>query len=305
MSFLLLKKTEVIIIRFKFLSLIFIMILISSILLCSCQTGTTNNNETQSTSEVENTTEAESMALEDSLEPILFDTPSFEYYLSDSVNVAAGSPLTLNLVSSKKNGITDTDLWFENNDLYVGGAQSNNGLRLTSYNDGVYRYEIDTYGNKVNIYDLVSNEWLYNFDFNNFGNNGFPLGAYGMTASHAIKWVLIKDDILYISDVFEGYSVDAGGKTAYITAINLSDMSILWRTEPLTCYCTNFIILNNVIICGYGFTAEDDYIYQVDLNTGVRLASIKVDTMAEYFAINDNVLYVRCYDTDYEFEIVD
>lgn len=30
----------------------------------------------------------------------------------------------------------------------------------------------------------------------------------------------------------------------------------------------NFLVKGDVIFCGYGFTAEDDYLYQLDKNTG-------------------------------------
>ena len=80
-------------------------------------------------------------------------------------------------------------------------------------------------------------------------------------------------------------------------------MSILWRTDALVCNSRDFVIYNDVIICGYGFTSEPDFLYQIDINTGKVISEIPLNSMADYIVLKDNKVYVRCYDTDYVFEI--
>ena len=58
------------------------------------------------------------------------------------------------------------------------------------------------------------------------------------------------------------------------------------------------------IICGYGFTNEDDFVYVLDRNTGKKVGTYKVKTGPDYFYINGNKLYVRTYNTDYVYELV-
>jgi hypothetical protein len=77
----------------------------------------------------------------------------------------------------------------------------------------------------------------------------------------------------------------------------------LWRSQPLVCNANNFVIINDVIICGYGFTAEPDFLYLIDKTTGEILQQIKVKTAPEYLIQKDNKLYVRTYDRDYLFEV--
>ena len=58
-----------------------------------------------------------------------------------------------------------------------------------------------------------------------------------------------------------------------------------------------------MIICGYGFTNEPDYLYLINKNTGDLLQQIKLNTAPEYIIRKQDQLYVRTYDTDYIFEI--
>ena len=90
---------------------------------------------------------------------------------------------------------------------------------------------------------------------------------------------------------------------AYITAIDLENERILWRSQPLVANSSNFLIKDNVIISGYGFTAEPDYIYLLSLDTGEVLQQIPVKSAPEYLIVRDRKLYVRTYNTDYVYQI--
>ena len=65
----------------------------------------------------------------------------------------------------------------------------------------------------------------------------------------------------------------------------------------------NFKIVRDTIICGYGFTAEDDFIYLLDRYTGETVDKIKVNSGPDQFEIVDDTLYVATYNTAYTFRI--
>ena len=65
----------------------------------------------------------------------------------------------------------------------------------------------------------------------------------------------------------------------------------------------NFVVYDDTVICGYGFTAEDDYIYILSKYTGAVLKKIKVKTSPDYFYLDGDTLYVICYDTAYTYSL--
>ena len=64
----------------------------------------------------------------------------------------------------------------------------------------------------------------------------------------------------------------------------------------------NFAIIDDFIICGYGFTAEDDYLYILDKYTGKVLDRILLKTGPDYIYEIGDKLYVRTYNTNYVFD---
>lgn len=119
----------------------------------------------------------------------------------------------------------------------------------------------------------------------------------------ALRWAEEINGILYVSHAHRTYSESSGGLNGYITAIDLDDGSILWRSRSLVSNGQNFIIAGETIITGYGFTDEPDYVYLLDRLTGEVYDSYPVRTAPRYFALEGSKLYVRCYDVDYEFDV--
>ena len=58
-----------------------------------------------------------------------------------------------------------------------------------------------------------------------------------------------------------------------------------------------------MIFCGYGFTAEDDYLYQLDKNTGEVIDRLSLKKMPDLMAEKDDKLYVHTYSYDYVIEV--
>ena len=65
----------------------------------------------------------------------------------------------------------------------------------------------------------------------------------------------------------------------------------------------NFLVKGDVIFCGYGFTAEDDYLYQLDKNTGEVIDRLPLKKMPDLMAEKDGRLYVHTYSYDYVIQV--
>ena len=155
----------------------------------------------------------------------------------------------------------------------------------------------------LEIYKEETEELLYSLDFTNYIFLPDYSGEDEIFVKQNLVWFQIKDNILYVSNSHNAYAYETNNLNAYITAIDLSDMSILWRTEPLVANTFNFAILDDVLFCGYGYTDEEDYLYQIDLNNGKVVNKILLKTSPEYIIVKDSILYVRCFDTDYQFNV--
>lgn len=259
--------------------------------------------------------------------PVILDTPPFQYYLSDRAVMKEKHPIQLNLISNTPNEITDDDKWFMNNELVYNTYDVPNSFQNTAGNlpEGIADMCVDlmitsafhddsyiycVYGTDfaegyiMNIYDAASLELIYSLDFFNYRYAPEYVEEDYDYIQQKITWAAIKDNILYISNSHNTYAKSSKNMNAYITAIDLTDMSILWRTDALVDNAYNFQIIDDVIICGYGFTDEPDYLYQIDIFNGEVLDKIPLKSAAFYIIKKDNMLYVRTYNMDYKFEII-
>lgn len=256
------------------------------------------------------TENVEASAVDDT--PILMPAPPFAYFASDTAIAKENSPIKLKMTSCEPNEITDIAEWFTNNDLSLNLNQNNAenssdeiGTYPIAFGDGTYFYQIEgaNYidGILLEIFDAASNNLLYSVDFSNYlYSPEYKEEDYDFIQQE-IKWAAIKDGVLYVSHSHTTYAKSSNNMNAYITAIDLSDMNILWRSDALVCNSKNFLIFDDVIISGYGFTEEPDYLYQIDCNTGKILEKTLLKTAPEYIIKKDSVLYVRTYNTDYQF----
>jgi len=258
--------------------------------------------------------------------PVILETPPFSYYLSDRVKPNDKQPIQLTMISSNSNEITDDDKWFIDNNLInhtygvpnsyknITGnqqdekAEQREDLIKTSafYDDSYiyYTYESSfSEGYILNIYDWNSLELIYALDFSNYCYAPEYNSEDFEFIQQEIKWAVIKDNILFVSHSHNTYAKSSNNMNAYITAIDLSDMAILWRTDPLVSNAYNFELIDDVIISGYGFTDEPDFLYQIDTSSGKIIDKVPLKSAAEYIIKKDNVLYVRTYNMNYEFEI--
>lgn len=212
------------------------------------------------------------------------------------------STITLKQLSVKQNEIIDEGNWFYSNELmiplYLHPDQGTNTTRMAPYklspkvplvtgnlklikgindaNGNIYLYGTSHLDVRyMVITDNQDSKVLHFLDFGNYlgvGKTGFDDWLM------SIRWAAIEDNILYVSNTHPTYAETTNGINALITAIDLSDYQALWRSDYLVSNAYNFEIIGDNIVCGYGFTAEPDFIYILDKYTGKKLHTIKVAT---------------------------
>ena len=194
----------------------------------------------------------------------------------------AAAPFDLRIVSEEENGIDFATEWYDRKGLSLPMI----GTDWNSFYDDNYQY-------------LWSGEELYIFE-NGTGNClyvlTYPTDKWYINGNNAC----LKDGIFYGASVTNGY---AQPDTCFMFAYDLENNKLLWRSADQTCNSMNFIVKDNVIICGYGFTSEDDYLYQLNLHTGEVLSRLKLKKQPDLLVYQDNTLYVHTYSYNYTIEI--
>ena len=194
----------------------------------------------------------------------------------------AAASFDLKIVSEEENGIDFANEWYDRKGLSLPMI----GTDWNSFYDDNYQY-------------LWSDEELYIFE-NGTGNClyvlTYPTDKWYINGNNAC----LKDGIFYGASVTNGY---AQPDTCFMFAYDLEDNKLLWRSADQTYNSMNFIVKDNVILCGYGFTSEDDYLYQLDLHTGEILSRLKLKKQPDLLVYQDHMLYVHTYSYNYTIEI--
>lgn len=224
----------------------------------------------------------------DKPETVRVENPSWDYYM-EVPEEAETEPLELAVLEETKNEITDEEKWF-----------AENGLELPDLNDEGYSCQVHESRTAVDI--IRNGETEVTLDFSDYQYADDFLPEEREFIDQEIHSAAVREGILYLSTFHYTYA-ESSPHTAYITAVSLEDYRVLWKTEPLTCNSLNFEMAGDVILCGYGFTAEDDYLYQVDRKTGKRIGQTPLASMADYIIYKDGKLFVRTYHTDYIFQV--
>lgn len=247
----------------------------------------------EGTEYIEPTENAENTDITDNTitEPLFIrmENPSWEYYTAESV-VSGTKPFGIKLFEESANEIIDTDAWFEKNELQLDGNSNEEEYGCYIDYDGVI--VCITQGGEV-IAELEFTEYMYAPDLVEEDRD---------FVDEKVRDAKIRNGVLYVSISHLTYA-ESAPSNAYIMAISLEDYSIIWKSEPLVCNSYNFEIVDDIIFTGYGFTAEPDYLFQIDRLTGTVLEQYKINSRADYIICKDDKLYVRTYDTDYVFEL--
>lgn len=250
------------------------------------------------------------------VEMVVLEPPPLSYYAApEAVRRDAGG-ISLELLEQHTNAIDDAHSWFSEHGLELGSsllvppdvAAAIDGHDLIMAIPGeeyltlIYADEQGR-GRYLFLWSMQSRRYSHGFDFGSY------MPASGETADDGsvtqdIDWAMVKDGTLYVAHSHQGYAVSSGGKNAYISAIDLQRRRLLWRSAPLVSNAANFVIIGNTIVCGYGFSAEPDYLYLLDAASGEQLRRIRLRTHPQYIVSKADRLYVRSYDSDYLFRVV-
>lgn len=190
----------------------------------------------------------------------------------------AVSPLTLKIVSEEENGIDFANEWYESKQLSLPMV----GKEWNNFYDDEYQYIWS--GDALYIYENISGNCLYVLEY--------PTDKWYINGNNAC----LLDDIFYGISVTNGY---AQPDSCFMFAYDLENEKLLWRSADQTYNSMNFLVKGDVIFCGYGFTAEDDYLYQLDKNTGEVIDRLPLKKMPDLMAEKDGRLYVHTYSYDY------
>ena len=194
----------------------------------------------------------------------------------------AVSPLTLKIVSEEENGIDFANEWYESKQLSLPMV----GKEWNNFYDDEYQYIWS--GDALYIYENISGNCLYVLEY--------PTD----------KWYINGNNTCLLDDIFYGISVTNGyaqPDSCFMFAYDLENNKLLWRSGDQTCNTMNFIVKKDVIICGYGFTSEKDYLYQLNLHTGEVIASLELKKQPDLLVPQDNMLYVHTYSYNYTIEM--
>ena len=194
----------------------------------------------------------------------------------------AVEPLKLQIISEEYNNIDWANDWYERGNLSLPMI----GNEWNHFYDDTYEY-------------LWADDELYIFD-RQISNSDthclyvlqYPTDKWYINGNNA--W--LKDGIFYGASVTNGY---AGPDSCFMFAYDLEQDKLLWRSADQSYNSMNFVVKGDVILCGYGFTAEDDYLYQINRNTGEILDRLELKKMPDLLVEQDGKLYVHTYSYDY------
>lgn len=211
---------------------------------------------------------------------ITIDLSTAKETYSEGIDV---TPLNLQLVSEEQNGIDWAYEWYESKKLSLPMI----GENWDHFYDEVYEYQ--WFGDQLQIYEKETGSCLYVLEY--------PTDKWYVNGNNAY----LKDGIFYGASVINGYAQPG---TCFMFAYDLNKNELLWRSADQSYNTMNFVVKGDVIICGYGFTQEEDYLYQINRITGEILDRTKLKKMPDLIVEQDGKLYVHTYSYNYVFEIV-
>ena len=192
------------------------------------------------------------------------------------------TPLKWNILSEEDNGIDFADEWYASENLSLPMI----GTDWNSFSDENYEYLWE--GEDLYIYENGTGNCLYVLHY--------PTDKWYVNGNNAY----LKDGIFYGASVANGF---AQPNTCFMFAYDLENEKLLWRSADQSYNSMNFVVEGDVLICGYGFTAEPDYLYQINRNTGEIIDRLLLKKMPDLIVEQDGKLYVHTYSYNYVIEI--
>jgi hypothetical protein len=256
--------------------------------------------------------------------PVPAEPPPGEYFVLPAVGKQPDTQLRLVKADERRNQITDDDDWWVANRLQRPTYTVPNPFRQVTGDLPASvppRYQnrmvvkvirgtplLAIYGENFSegryllAIDPASGHSRFSFDFSLYEWPPSFVRADKEFVQMATEWAQVEHDILYVAHAHSTYAHSSNGYNAFITAIDVPSNRILWRSQPLVNNAGNFVIKDDAIIAGYGFSGEKDYLYVLNKGDGRVVQQIAVRSGPSNLIERDNRLYARTYDTDYVFE---
>jgi len=105
-----------------------------------------------------------------------------------------------------------------------------------------------------------------------------------------------RDGKLYVETAHQTYAKSSFGLNGYLNAIDPKRGKLLWRSPAQVANADNFVLLNDTVVTGYGYTAEPDYLYAIDRATGKVNGRVLLPSQAIRIARHGTTLTVDTYD---------
>jgi hypothetical protein len=249
--------------------------------------------------------------------PVKMPPPPFTYTLVEPAKVqSSGRPLKLVRLSATGNAIIDVEQWFSRNKLPLPDAGRDVPpdvparvgrafvAKAITQADGhlLLFYRVDGLTRILVILDAKRN-LVEMFDFETYsGPAAAVLPGMGLYVSQDLQWAAYEGGVLFVSHHHLTYAKSSSGINGFVTAVDVAQKKMLWRSATLTSNAENFVLVDGHVITGYGFTEEPDFLYVLDQATGQVRSKVPVNSRAEYLVLKDGKLHVRTYDTNYVFE---
>lgn len=95
------------------------------------------------------------------------------------------------------------------------------------------------------------------------------------------------DGLIYFNMPYITYSSGVDGQCSKLYCVNPKTEEIVWETPYL--YSNGiFIVDENYVVCGYGFTDEDDFVFLLDRSNGDCLTKMPVHSSPVYYEFNED-----------------
>jgi len=231
----------------------------------------------------------------------------------------------LAVVSTRRNQITDEAAWFSRHGLALPvyevtdapspgwtspaeplppfvplrfrGARLTLAVRQPERVLAVYGADFAS-GRYLVALDRATGRFSYGFDFAAYAYAPGGPASEREFVYQDIAWAAEEGDTLYVAHAHNTYARSSGGMNAYLTAIDTRRGRVIWRSRPLVANASNFELVGEHIVSGYGFTREPDFLYLLDKRTGEVRQRLPVRSGPEYIIRKGDRLHVRAYDAD-------
>ncbi len=130
-----------------------------------------------------------------------------------------------------------------------------------------------------------------------FGLNRNDLGLEGGAAQSEIKvtGAAVDGDDFYISFDSGDRCTDRTQRFGFVAKFSQTDQLLKW-VSPLSVSSANLLFSNGRLITAYGGSCVDDYLYGLDINTGVVKVRAKLPSSVERMDVSQGRLTLELYD---------